>query len=177
MKKNSRLKWTFFLLCLLLIQLAVIFLSPLAILTAGIIVIIDFLLWMYTVVLRNRIEITNQQKIQYASRRAQEALSYVSEDMPVGIITWDDTNTFVWTSPAITESIQILTTADQQDMINELLQRAEKGKSIYKIDNKLYHFDLNQEKRVVYLIRHYETIYAREQRKTATSSCRYPFSG
>ncbi|MGF2941409.1 DHH family phosphoesterase [Enterococcus xiangfangensis] len=154
MKKNPQLKWSFFLLCLLLIQLAALFLLPITfnVLTAGIVILIDLLLWIYTVVLRNRIEITNQQKIQYASRRAQEALTYVSDDMPVGIITWDDDYTFSWTNPAITESVRNLTKEDQQDMINELLQRAEKGKSIYKIGTILYHFELNQEKRVVYLI-------------------------
>ena len=94
MKKNPRLKWSFFLFCLLLIQLAAIFLLPFSFLTAGIVIIIDLLLWGYTIILRNRIEITNQQKIQYASRRAQEALDYVSDDMPVGIITWDDSNTY-----------------------------------------------------------------------------------
>lgn len=152
MKKNLRIKGSFFFFCLLLIQLAAIFLLPFTAVTAGIVILIDLSLWMYTIVLRNRIEISNQQKIQYASHRAQEALDYVSVEMPVGIITWDDNNTFTWTNPAITESVQQLTKDDQQDMINELLQRAEKGKNIYKIDNILYHFDLNLEKRVVYLI-------------------------
>ncbi|MFQ7234625.1 MAG: DHH family phosphoesterase [Enterococcus hulanensis] len=152
MKKNLRIKGSFFFFCLLLIQLAAIFLLPFTAVTAGIVILIDLSLWMYMIVLRNRIEISNQQKIQYASHRAQEALDYVSVEMPVGIITWDDNNTFTWTNPAITESVQQLTKDDQQDMINELLQRAEKGKNIYKIDNILYHFDLNLEKRVVYLI-------------------------
>lgn len=152
MKKNLRIKGSFFFFCLLLIQLAAIFLLPFTAVTAGIVILIDLSLWMYMIVLRNRIEISNQQKIQYASHRAQEALDYVSVEMPVGIITWDDKNTFTWTNPAITESVQQLTKDDQQDMINELLQRAEKGKNIYKIDNILYHFDLNLEKRVVYLI-------------------------
>ncbi|OTO71490.1 MULTISPECIES: DHH family phosphoesterase [unclassified Enterococcus] len=152
MKNKPQIKWSFFFLCLLLIQLAAIFLLPFTILTAGIVILIDLLLWIYTVFLRNRIEISNQQKIQYASHRAQEALDYVSEDMPVGIITWDENNTFIWTNPAITKSVQDLTKEDQQDMVNELLQRAEKGKSIYKIGDILYHFDLNHEKRVVYLI-------------------------
>ena len=152
MKKNLRIKGSFFFFCLLLIQLAAIFLLPFTAVTAGIVILIDLSLWMYMIALRNRIEISNQQKIQYASHRAQEALDYVSVEMPVGIITWDDNNTFTWTNPAITESVQQLTKDDQQDMINELLQRAEKGKSIYKIDNILYHFDLNLEKRVVYLI-------------------------
>lgn len=152
MKKNLRIKGSFFFFCLLLIQLAAIFLLPFTAVTAGIVILIDFSLWMYMIVLRNRVEISNQQKIQYASHRAQEALDYVSVEMPVGIITWDDNNTFTWTNPAITESVQQLTKDDQQDMINELLQRAEKGKNIYKIDNILYHFDLNLEKRVVYLI-------------------------
>lgn len=152
MKKNLRIKGSFFFFCLLLIQLAAIFLLPFTAVTAGIVILIDLSLWMYMIVLRNRIEISNQQKIQYASHRAQEALDYVSVEMPVGIITWDDNNTFTWTNPAITESVQQLTKDDQQDMINELLQRAEKGKNIYKIDNILYHFDLNIEKRVVYLI-------------------------
>ncbi|MDT2662416.1 DHH family phosphoesterase [Enterococcus hulanensis] len=152
MKKNLRIKGSFFFFCLLLIQLAAIFLLPFTAVTAGIVILIDLSLWMYMIALRNRIEISNQQKIQYASHRAQEALDYVSVEMPVGIITWDDNNTFTWTNPAITESVQQLTKDDQQDMINELLQRAEKGKNIYKIDNILYHFDLNLEKRVVYLI-------------------------
>lgn len=152
MKKYPSLKWSFFLLCLLLIQLTAIFLLAFDLLKAVIVILIDVLLWIYTIVLRNRVEITNQQKINYASRRAQEALDYVSDDMPVGIITWDEKNTFTWANPAITESIQQLTKADQQDMVNELLQRSEKGKSIYKINDVLYHFDLNQEKRVVYLI-------------------------
>ncbi|WP_137663532.1 DHH family phosphoesterase [Enterococcus hulanensis] len=152
MKKNLRIKGSFFFFCLLLIQLAAIFLLPFTAVTAGIVILIDLSLWMYMIVLRNRIEISNQQKIQYASHRAQEALDYVSVEMPVGIITWDDKNTFTWTNPAITESVQQLTKDDQQDMINELLQRAEKGKNIYKINNILYHFDLNLEKRVVYLI-------------------------
>lgn len=152
MKKNLRIKGSFFFSCLLLIQLAAIFLLPFTAVTAGIVILIDLSLWMYMIVLRNRIEISNQQKIQYASHRAQEALDYVSVEMPVGIITWDDNNTFTWTNPAITESVQQLTKDDQQDMINELLQRAEKGKNIYKIDNILYHFELNLEKRVVYLI-------------------------
>ncbi|MGO3610271.1 MAG: DHH family phosphoesterase, partial [Enterococcus sp.] len=145
MKNKPQIKWSFFFLCLLLIQLAAIFLLPFTILTAGIVILIDLLLWIYTVFLRNRIEISNQQKIQYASHRAQEALDYVSEDMPVGIITWDENNTFIWTNPAITKSVQDLTKEDQQDMVNELLQRAEKGKSIYKIGDILYHFDLNHE--------------------------------
>ncbi|MBO0459275.1 DHH family phosphoesterase [Enterococcus hulanensis] len=152
MKKNLRIKGSFFFFCLLLIQLAAIFLLPFTAVTAGIVILMDLSLWMYMIALRNRIEISNQQKIQYASHRAQEALDYVSVEMPVGIITWDDNNTFTWTNPAITESVQQLTKDDQQDMINELLQRAEKGKNIYKIDNILYHFDLNLEKRVVYLI-------------------------
>ncbi|MDT2602410.1 DHH family phosphoesterase [Enterococcus hulanensis] len=152
MKKNLRIKGSFFFFCLLLIQLAAIFLLPFTAVTAGIVILIDLSLWMYMIVLRNRVEISNQQKIQYASHRAQEALDYVSVEMPVGIITWDDNNTFTWTNPAITESVQQLTKDDQQDMINELLQRAEKGKNIYKIDNILYHFDLNLEKRIVYLI-------------------------
>lgn len=152
MKKNPSVKWSFVFLCLLMIQLIAIFVLPFTFITAGIVIIIDLLLWIYTIILRNRIEVTNQQTIQYASRHAEEALDYVSEDMPVGIITLDESNMFTWTNPAITESVQQLTKADQQDMINELLQRAEKGKSIYKIGNILYHFDLNKEKRVVYLI-------------------------
>ncbi|MBO0453997.1 DHH family phosphoesterase [Candidatus Enterococcus murrayae] len=152
MKKKPRTKWAFFFLCLLGIQLTAIFLLPFTFLTAAIVIIIDLLLWVYLIVLRNSIEVTNQQKIQYASQRAEEALAYVSDDMPVGIITWDENNTFTWTNPAITESVQLLTKDDQQDMVNELLQRAEKGRNIYKIDNRLYHFDLNKEKRVAYLI-------------------------
>jgi len=152
MEKNLRIKGSFFLLCLLLIQLAAIFLFPFTFFTAGIVILIDLLLLVSMIVLQKRIEISNQKKIQYASRRAQEALAYVSDDMPVGIITWDESNSFTWTNPAITESVQHLSKDDQQDMVNELLQRADKGKSIYKIGNVLYHFDLNREKRVAYLI-------------------------
>ena len=152
MKRNPRMKWSFFLFCILLIQLAAIFVLPFSILSAAIVILIDLLLWFYMIALRKQTEITNQQKIRDASRYAEEALEYVSDDMPVGIITWDDDNTFIWSNPAITEKIQHLTKEDQQDMVNELLQRAEKGKSIYKIDNILYHFDLNKERRVVYLI-------------------------
>lgn len=152
MKKNPRLKWSFLLFCLLLIQLTAIFLLPFTVWTAAIVIIIDLLLWVYTIALRNRIELTNQQKIQYASSKAQEAMDYVSVDMPVGIIAWDESQNFTWMNPAITEKVQHLSQADQQDMVNELLQRAEKGKSIYKINDILYHFELDKEKRVVYLI-------------------------
>lgn len=152
MKKNPRLKWSFLLFCLLLIQLVAIFLLPFTVLTAVIVIIIDLLLWIYTIALRNRIELTNQQQIQYASSKAQEAMDYVSVDMPVGIIAWNESQNFTWMNPAITEKVQHLSPADQQDMVNELLQRAEKGKSIYKIDDILYHFELDKEKRVVYLI-------------------------
>ena len=72
MKRNSRIKWSFFLLCLLLIQLAAIFLLPFNVLTAMIVILIDLLLWFYTIALRKRVEITNQQKIQDASQHAQE---------------------------------------------------------------------------------------------------------
>ncbi|MEG0750205.1 MULTISPECIES: DHH family phosphoesterase [Lactobacillales] len=152
MKKNPRLKWSFLLFCLLLIQLTAVFLLPFTVWTAAIVIIIDLLLWVYTIALRNRIELTNQQKIQYASSKAQEAMDYVSVDMPVGIIAWDESQNFTWMNPAITEKVQHLSQADQQDMVNELLQRAEKGKSIYKINDILYHFELDKEKRVVYLI-------------------------
>ena len=139
MKKNPRLKWSFLLFCLLLIQLTAIFLLPFTVLTAAIVIIIDLLLWIYTIALRNRIE-----KIQYASSKAQEAMDYVSVDMPVGIIAWDESQNFTWMNPAITEKVQHLSQADQQDMVNELLQRAEKVKSIYKIDDILYHFELDK---------------------------------
>jgi c-di-AMP phosphodiesterase-like protein len=65
-------------------------------------------------------EITNQQKIRDASRYAEEALEYVSDDMPVGIITWDDDNTFIWSNPAITEKIQHLTKEDLQHIEKHL---------------------------------------------------------
>lgn len=153
MKKNPRIARSFWVLCLFLIQIVVILLFPFSnLVTVLIIISLDILLWIYLVYLYNQIKLTNQQKIKYASRRAEEVLSYVSADMPIGIITWDEAANFVWTNPAITESIQHLSVADQQDMINELLQRAEKGRSIYKINDTLYHFEINTAKRIVYLI-------------------------
>lgn len=152
MEKISRMKWSAIFIGLLIIQIGSIFLLTANYLTAGIVILIDVLLWIYVIVLRRHIEISNQQRIQYASRRAQEALKYVSNDMPVGIITWDKDHLFTWMNPAISQKIQSLSEADQQDMVNELLQRAEKGKTVYKIESTLYHFEIDIEKKIVYLI-------------------------
>ncbi|EOH91245.1 DHH family phosphoesterase [Enterococcus pallens] len=153
MKKNTKFTLSlFFFFLLLLIQLMAIFFLPLNYVSAAIVVFIDLLLLVQIVLQHRRLQISNHQKIMQASRVAEKALDYVSEDMPVGVISWGTDYQFIWMNPYITDKVKELSLADQQDMINELIQRDERGKNVYKIKDTLYHFQLNKEKQLVYLI-------------------------
>lgn len=153
MKKNTKSALSlFFFFLLLLIQLMAIFFLPLNYVTVTIVVFIDLLLLIQIILQQRRLQISNHQKIMQASRVAEKALDFVSEDMPVGVVSWGSDQQFIWMNPYITNEVKDLSLADQQDMINELMQRDEKGKNIYKIKDTLYHFQLNKEKQLVYLI-------------------------
>ncbi|MGM0214322.1 DHH family phosphoesterase [Enterococcus sp. AZ109] len=153
MEKNTKLRWSlFFFFLLLLLQLMAIFFLPLNYITAIIVIFIDVLLLIQIIMQQRSLQISNHQKIIQASIVAEKALDFVSEDMPVGVISWGVDRQFIWMNPYITAEVNDLTVADQQDMINELIQRDEKGKNVYKIKDTLYHFQLNKEKALVYLI-------------------------
>lgn len=153
MRKNAKLNWPFLIFFfLILVQIAVVLSFALPAIAAALVVIIDLLLLAYLMVTRQKIMISNQQKIMQASHIAEEALDYVSDDMPVGIIVWNEDLSFNWINPYIMEKVNQLNNDDQKDMINELIQRNGKPKHTYKIDDVIYHFELNEAKRVVYMI-------------------------
>lgn len=137
---------------LLLVQLAVIFIIRIHFITALVVAVIDCLFLAQMIVQRHRLQISNRHKIQQASRIAEHSLEFVSVDMPVGVIVWQTDFSFAWTNPYIADQVADLRLEDQQDMINELIQRAEKNKSIYRIGDVLYQFQLNLEKQIVYFI-------------------------
>ncbi|GCF92402.1 DHH family phosphoesterase [Enterococcus florum] len=153
MKKNKRFIFSlFFFFLLLLIQLSAILFLPLNYVTASIVVVIDLLLLGQIIAQHKRLQISNHEKIMRASRVAEQALDFVSEDMPVGVISWGTDYQFVWTNPYITEEVHDLSLEEQQNVIKELIQQDEKKKSIYKIKDTLYHFQINKDKQLVYLI-------------------------
>lgn len=152
MRKTANLNWPFLIFLVLLVMqfLAIVFL-PINLVTIIIVVLIDFMLLGFLFVERNNVMITNQQKITQASEVAEDALTYVSKEMPVGIIVWNEKQIFTWTNPYITEKVSQMNQADQQDMINELIQRNEKEKYNYRLDDTVFRFNLDLDKRIVYL--------------------------
>lgn len=137
---------------LVLLQLAVIFLVPYKIIASLVILAIDMVFFWEWITIRRKLQLTNQKKIFEASKLAEQSLSYVSSSMPVGVIAWDKEATITWMNETIRRQLEGFTPTEEHQLIEELMKLHENKKTVYKLDDKIYRFYMDESKRIVYFI-------------------------
>lgn len=151
MKLTSQKEWIGVLL-LILIQVVLTILIPVPWFAAVLAVCVDAILLYSILVVKRTLQLTNTEKIRQASTLAEETLSFVSEDMPVGILTWDEQEKISWINPYLEDILRHQTVSQKEQLVRTLLERSRKRNQYFQIDNSHYRFILNQEKKIAYFM-------------------------
>lgn len=104
-----------------------------------------------TLDLMKKIEISNTQKIKEASTIAEKSLDYAVNDVSIGLINYDPKDfTVKWLNPfaeKIFMNDEKLIIGNEQ--IQSYLLQANKGKDIFKLQDHVYRFEVNNDTHLI----------------------------
>lgn len=117
------------------------------------VVMINLLIWVSFYFKNRETIISNQAKIEEATEIANQSISYVSEEMPVGIIVWDEKKKATWMNDFASNFLKN-SQLEANQFVGKTLDTHEKGRSnlTFNDDATTFKFYLNLEKKIVYFV-------------------------
>ncbi|MGM9902636.1 DHH family protein [Enterococcus sp. 10A9_DIV0425] len=139
-----------FILLLIIIEVFVVLVNPFRLISALIILGINIFCIQYGLKMKRWLTLQNREKIQKASTVAESNLSYVSEIMPVGIISYQPTTQKIeWLNP-FALGIKDKSALSEEDFLDAFFIAKEKKKNQLYLADKTFQFELDTVKGVVY---------------------------
>lgn len=139
-------------LLLILAEVLVVLLMPFRLISALFILIVNLFCIRYGLKMKRWLTLRNRDKIQQASTVAESNLNYVSEIMPVGIISYQPaTQTIDWLNP-FALNVKDQSSLLETDLLETFFSAKEKKKNQVYLADKTFQFELDTVKGVVYFI-------------------------
>lgn len=139
-------------LLLILAEVLVVLLMPFRLISALFILIVNLFCIRYGLQMKRWLTLRNRDKIQQASTVAESNLNYVSEIMPVGIISYQPaTQTIDWLNP-FALNVKDQSSLLETDLLETFFSAKEKKKNQVYLADKTFQFELDTVKGVVYFI-------------------------
>ncbi len=149
-EKTSLTPRPLFILLFILIEVLVILFMPFRFVSALVILIMNVVCIRYWLKMRRWLTLRNREKIQQASTVAETNLAYVSEIMPVGIISYQPTTQKIeWLNP-FALGIKDQSALSEDELLDAFFAAKEKKKNQLYLADKTFQFDLDTVKGVVY---------------------------
>ncbi|MGC6769087.1 DHH family phosphoesterase [Enterococcus sp. LJL128] len=147
MKQTRSKRVFFFFVFLCILEIAIVFFLNNKLLISAILAIINIYLINRILNLVRRLELSNIEKIRKATINAEDSIDFAISEVPVGIITYDETTKQpLWLNPYAEEIFYsgeeqklLLTTEDVVSYISLF----EKGKDIFKVGEDIFRFKVN----------------------------------
>lgn len=152
MKTYGSKRSLFILIGLLILQLILIVLLPYRWLIGILLVLSDIVVFWHRWREQRQLHLTNREMIEKATAVAENSLKYVSQDMPVGIISWDELNKISWMNPYMNHYLHDRSLAEQQRFVQQLLNKKERKQNTYELDSTMFRFFLDENKKVAYFV-------------------------
>ncbi|MFV0560394.1 MAG: DHH family phosphoesterase [Enterococcus sp.] len=150
-KSNPKARALFFII-LLLLEALLIILVPFRLISAIVILLINLYIFRYWLQVRQWLILKNKEKIQQASQIAETSLSYVSEIMPVGIISFLPTEQQIdWLNPLALD-IKEKANLNEQELLESFFSARQKKKSLIYLAERTFQFYLDPTKGVIYFM-------------------------
>lgn len=139
-----------FIILFILIEVLVILFMPFRIVSALVVLVLNILGLRYWLKMKRWLTLRNREKIQQASTVAETHLSYVSEIMPVGIVSYQPmTQKIDWMNP-FALGIKDQSALTEDELLDAFFSAKEKKKNQLYLADKTFQFDLDTVKGVVY---------------------------
>lgn len=139
-----------FIILFILIEVLVILFMPFRFVSALVVLVLNILWLRYWLKVKRWLTLRNREKIQQASTVAETHLAYVSEIMPVGIISYQPmTQKIDWMNP-FALGIKDQSALSEDELLDAFFAAKEKKKNQLYLADKTFQFDLDTVKGVVY---------------------------
>jgi len=134
----------------ILIEILVILFMPFRFVSALVVLVLNILWLRYWLKVKRWLTLRNREKILQASTVAETHLAYVSEIMPVGIISYQPmTQKIDWMNP-FALGIKDQSALSEDELLDAFFAAKEKKKNQLYLADKTFQFDLDTVKGVVY---------------------------
>lgn len=136
----------------IMLETLIVLLFPFRYFSALFILVTNLLILRFWMKYQSGQVLEDREKIQHASAIAETNLAYVSEIMPVGVISFHTTSQKIdWINPFAMD-IQAAASLSEEEMLDVFFDAKEKNKNQVYLADKTFQFDLDTIKGVIYFV-------------------------